>query len=613
MRIAVAVIGVVALATLGGAIAFRARRAPAGISYAFVRQIGGAGSSVREAAHIAVNSHGLLYALDRAGLVVYRPDGTPIKTLVACGQEREQLQSPTAFALGPDDRIYIADAAGNSGTYGNRIAAYSADGKFLGAYYGRVEGAAVARRMDAPLSIACSPLGVVYAADASGYLWTFGRNGERLGSAPIPSPAGRRSRRTQAAELTDDLPAVFSAPVAMACDSHGSLFIGSSYTGLGIVETSREGVLARTVSTERIGAKAPISSLTIDKDDHLFVADRSGQIAQLTKRGAPVRTFPAAPTPPGGASPAVGLAVDPLNRIWSADTGHDTITRHTARGDAQIRFAMSSERPDAVGFPSGVAVDPQGHIFVTDKLAGRVCVFNPDGGFIRNIGAKGGGPGQLSDPRGIAVDKVGRVFIADSDSWNSRPHVAVFTRNGRFVREIGGGRLVLPVTVATGRRDHIFVGDFGLHAVQEFTADGEFVRSIGHEGRGDGEFTAIGGVAVDDAGQIFVVDSLKASRIQVFRRDGAFLRAITAPGKLTSPDGIALDGKGHIFVSSDDPAKPGAILIFTNKGKLVGSLGETGPGTLSVPSALAADRAGHVYAVDFGHGRVVQFAAKSGA
>jgi len=37
-------------------------------------------------------------------------------------------------------------------------------------------------------------------------------------------------------------------------------------------------------------------------------------------------------------------------------------------------------------------------------------------------------------------------------------------------------------------------------------------------------------------------------------------------------------------------------------------MGKNGPGALSVPAGLAADRAGHVYVIDFGHGRVVEFA-----
>jgi sugar lactone lactonase YvrE len=610
MRIAVAVIGAVALAALGGSIAMRARRAPADISYAFVRQIGGSGPSVLEASHIAIDSHGFLYALDRSGLVVFKPGGTPITTLIACGQRREQLQSPMAFALDSHDRIYIADAAGTTGAYGNRIAIYSTSGSFLGACYGRTEGD-TPRRMAAPLSIVCNPQGHIHAADAAGYLWTFGSNGQCLSGVPLPVPGSRSSGQAKTAAMTSDRLSAFPVPIALACDSQGSLFAASSYAGIGIVQISEGGHLVRSVSVEQAGTKAPVFSLVIDKNDHLFTADQSGRIAELTKRGSLIRTFRTASTPPGGASPAVGLTIDPLNQVWSADTGHDAIMQFTADGRRQLQFSMSRERNDAIGYPSGIALDPQGHVFITDKSASRISIFNADGGFIRSIAAKGGGPGELSDPRGIAVDKQGRVFVADSDSWNAWPRVSVFSRNGRFIREIGGDRLVLPVSVAVDDRNNVFVGDFGTDSIQQFKATGEFVQSIGHGGSGPGEFTAVAGVAVDSAGQIFAADSLKASRILVFRPDGKFLRAITAPGKLTSPDGIALDGKGHIFVSSDDPAKPGPVLIFTNKGKLVGSIGETGPGALSVPSGLAADHAGHIYAIDSGHGRVVQFAARS--
>src|SRR4051794_33994921 len=85
----------------------------------------------------------------------------------------------------------------------------------------------------------------------------------------------------------------------------------------------------------------------------------------------------------------------------------------------------------------------------------------------------------------------------------------------------GGGVLRFPQAVAVAPDGTIYVGDQFSHVVQAFAPDGTFLREWGVAGTADGQLQAIGGIAVDPSGVVYVADS--ANRIQRFAPDGGFL------------------------------------------------------------------------------------------
>jgi DNA-binding beta-propeller fold protein YncE len=61
----------------------------------------------------------------------------------------------------------------------------------------------------------------------------------------------------------------------------------------------------------------------------------------------------------------------------------------------------------------------------------------------------------------------------------------------------------------------VYVTDKGNHRVQVFTADGDYLGQWGGLGRGNGQFQAPTGIAVDASGNVYVADAT-ANRIQKF-------------------------------------------------------------------------------------------------
>jgi hypothetical protein len=90
------------------------------------------------------------------------------------------------------------------------------------------------------------------------------------------------------------------------------------------------------------------------------------------------------------------------------------------------------------------------------------------------------------------------------------------------------------------------------------------------------------GVALDEAGNIYVTDCGKAMQVKVFDSDGKFLRAIGKeggrpwvgrydPNGLLRPSGITVDREGKVWVCEHEDA-PKRISVWTKEGKLVAEL-----------------------------------------
>jgi hypothetical protein len=69
-----------------------------------------------------------------------------------------------------------------------------------------------------------------------------------------------------------------------------------------------------------------------------------------------------------------------------------------------------------------------------------------------------------------------------------------------------------PIAIAINSRDHVWVTATN-HYVQQFTADGRYVRRVGGLGAEPGQFRTPHGLAFDSHGHLYVLDS-RNSRIQ---------------------------------------------------------------------------------------------------
>jgi hypothetical protein len=179
---------------------------------------------------------------------------------------------------------------------------------------------------------------------------------------------------------------------------------------------------------------------------------------------------------------------------------------------------------------------------------------------VLRFGAPGSGAGQLKSPGGVAVDQTsGDVYVADTG--NNR--IDEFSAEGSFVRAWGWG-----------------VED-GSNELQTCVASCEF----GLPGKGAGEFNGVVGVAVGPTGDVYTVNR-RDGRVQRFTATGGFVEQFGGYGAGTDEFGvelaglneIAVDSTGNVYVA--DPGK-GRIVVFDSNGAFGSEISaETGPLTV---------------------------------
>ena len=275
-----------------------------------------------------------------------------------------------------------------------------------------------------------------------------------------------------------------------------------------------------------------------------------------------------------------GLAVDSGGSVWVADRDNNRIQRFTWDGKVQPfapfkRHSLTSRR-GKFNLPYGVVVNGLGEIYVSDTQNHRIQQFTRDGKLIRIWGGKGSAPGQLNTPRGIALDAFGNVWVADHTNHRVQKFshdgklLGVFGRNGGDgTAGSGPGEFFEPRGLASDSEGNMYVAEMVNHRVQVLGNDGRFIRMWGKDGIGGyevfgagyGEFRLPYQVAIDKEGLVWVTDT-DNERVQVFTREGQFVRAFGAngangstgggPGEFHKPYGAASDCKGNIYVTEQE-------------------------------------------------------------
>jgi sugar lactone lactonase YvrE len=260
--------------------------------------------------------------------------------------------------------------------------------------------------------------------------------------------------------------------------------------------------------------------------------------------------------------------------------------------------------------PNGIAVDSKNLVYIADSKVRAIFIVNVETGEYSMI--KNGADGRFKWLIGLAIDDTDRLFAADS----GMKHVVVFDKNRKFEGAISEG-LVAPGSLAIDNDNRmLYVTDAEQDLVLVYDADPPFklIRKLGkpgtdHTSTVPGEFAKPAGVAVDQKGNVFVADTWN-NRIQEFDADGTFIRAFgeagDGPGYFARPKGISIDGDGHIWVAD---AMQDRVQVYTPEGQLLIYLGEPGllPGQFQSLTNVMVDKNSRVLTTELYPGRLQVF------
>jgi DNA-binding beta-propeller fold protein YncE len=166
-----------------------------------------------------------------------------------------------------------------------------------------------------------------------------------------------------------------------------------------------------------------------------------------------------------------------------------------------------------------------------------------------------------------------------------------------------------PSGVAVDNAGNVYVADTRNNRIQKFTSTGIFITMWGTGGAGNGQFNWPWGIAVDSGGNVYIADTGN-NRIQKFTSTGTFVTKWgglgTGAGQFHAPLGIAVDSVGYVYVVDSSNNR---VQKFTSTGTFVAKWGVLGSenGQFTVPMGIAADSVGNIYVTDFNNDRVQKF------
>lgn len=172
----------------------------------------------------------------------------------------------------------------------------------------------------------------------------------------------------------------------------------------------------------------------------------------------------------------------------------------------------------------------------------------------------------------------------------------------------GRGQFLYPHGIAIDEAGNVYVACNLNDRVQKFTKNGDFVSSWGSHGPGNGQFYCPMDLTIDQEGFIYVADQ-ENYRVQKFSSNGAFIKKWgskgTKDGQFWQLTGIAADHQGNIYITESNCR----VQKFTSQGKFVCKWGIPGygDGQFFLPEAIAVDHSGYVYVADYWNHRIQKF------
>jgi len=410
-------------------------------------------------------------------------------------------------------------------------------------------------------------------------------------------------------------------------------------------------------------------TVAVDGAGNLYIADNDN--ARIRKVDAATRTISTvAGTGTGGFSgdggPASAAAVsystsvtlDSSGNLYITDTGNlrirrvDRITNVINTVAGGPGDSLPATAAVLLG-PRDVALDSAGNVYIADQSNHRIRRVDAVSRVLTTVAGTGtggfsgdGGPAtaaKLYSPFGVTIDARNNIYIADDDNYRVRRvdgatgTITTLAGNGTNGFSGDGGPATLAslgevAAVAVDASGNVYIADPGNARIRKVDSAGVITTfagggsTLGDGGPATSAMVNPSAITTDAAGNLYIADSFAG----LIRKVDAVTKIITTvagggpffaieeglpatAASLRSPNGIALDSAGNLYISEVNgnrvrkvSAATKTIVTIAGNGT-AGFSGDGGAATaaqLNGPYGLRVDAAGTIYIADRGNDRI---------
>lgn len=360
-----------------------------------------------------------------------------------------------------------------------------------------------------------------------------------------------------------------------------------------------------------------------------------------------------------------GLAVGPDGSLYIADSWTHTVRRVSPAGIITTVAGVGVSGFSGDGGPAilarlngpfGVSLGIDGSLYIADSNNHRIRKVVAPLGIVVTVAGNGtagfagdGGPAvlaRLNFPLGVEVAGADALYIADSSNHRIRKVFAdlvISTVAGTGIAGFAGdggpavaARLDRPAGITLDRGGSLHWTEWGNARVRRMSPSG-VVETVA--GNGTTGFAGDGGPATSaslsrpfglaiSAGTLYIADTLNR-RVRAVSPSGVIGTAAgngeasfagdggrAASATLSSPQGVAVDGTGAVFIADTSNNRirrvsPSGIITTVagdGNGDFTGDGGPAASARLHSPAGMAFDAAGSLYFADLQNNRVRKIA-----